>query len=152
MKIVMRTAEFMAMSQQAETEVARDNNSHSQQSEFSYQYQLGERRGRVYTLGVRADPSLNAVESFAVVLFFQLPDGTRIPVVRVDDSPHDDGHGQDIHVDRYDRELGVEVREYRDDITGWEDAADFVEENWKLFADRYYERHEDKRRLDSANV
>ncbi len=91
------------------------------------------------------------MESFAAILFFQLGDGTRVPVARVDNSSHDDGEDGDIHIDRYDRSIGAEVKEYDHDISGWEDGADYLEENWKGLADRYHRNHGQELRRDGAN-
>ena len=42
---------------------------------------------------------MNEVESFAVILFFSLEDGTRVEVIKIDDSEHD-GVNEDAHIDR----------------------------------------------------
>lgn len=123
-----------------------------QHSVFNYSYELESRRGRIYTIGVRADPGLNNVESFAVVLFFQREDGVRVTVVRVDNSAHDDGVEDDIHVDRFDRSLGSDIKQYQAEINDVYDAEEFIRRNWKQFADRYYESHEDQLREDGANA
>lgn len=123
-----------------------------QHSAFNYSYELESRRGRIYTIGVRAEPNINNPESFAVILFFQREDGVRVTVVRVDNSPHDDGVTGDIHVDRFDRSVGSSIKEYDHDIDDVYDAEDFVRRNWKVFADRYYESHKDEPRDDGANV
>lgn len=123
-----------------------------QHSDFTILYEVGRRRGRGYNIGVRVDPSLNNVKSFAVVLFFQSDDGTRVPVVRVDDSSHGDGVEKDAHVDRYDRSASSAVKEYDASIESWEDGIDYIEDNWKLFSDRYHDYHGETLRADGANL
>ena len=120
------------------------------QSEFAYQYSKDARRGVQHNIGVRADPNLNNVESFAVILFFQLEDGTRVQVAKVDDSSHDGE--QDIHVDRYYRALDAEVKDFDVDIEDPFEAERYLKQNWKQFADRYYESHGLEPREDGANI
>jgi len=92
---------------------------------------------------------MNNVESFAVILFFQLADGTRVEVAKVDDSPHKEGA---IHVDRYYREIGAEVKDFDVDIDGWVDAEDHLRENAQRLARRYHENHEMEVRGDGKNA
>lgn len=101
-----------------------------------------------YSIGVRLDPSMNNVESFAIVLFFQLSDGTRVEVAKVDNSPHDEG---DIHVDRYYREVGAEVKNFDASISDWTDAEEHLKDNWKRFARLYDDHHGRAVRRDGVN-
>ncbi|PSP57267.1 hypothetical protein BRC72_09545 [Halobacteriales archaeon QH_7_66_36] len=119
-------------------------------SEFAYQYSTDKRRGVQYNIGVRADPSLNDVESFATILFFQLGDGTRVQVAKVDDSPHEGE--QDIHVDRYYRAPDAEVKDFDVDIEDPFEAERYLKQNWKQFVDRYYESHGLEPREDGVNI
>jgi hypothetical protein len=120
------------------------------QSEFTYDYPLDKRREIEYSIGVRHDPSMNNVESFAAVLFFNLRDGTCVEVAKVDNSQHD-GEA-DIHIDRYYREVGANIKQFDPDIEGWEDAEAYLIDNWKELADRYYENHGGEPRADGANI
>ena len=120
------------------------------QSEFTYLYSAGSRRDVQYSIGVRADPNLNNVESFAAILFFELEDGTRVQVAKVDDSSHEGE--QDIHVDRYYRDLKTDAKEFNVDIDGYVQADERLEDKWKQFVDRYYENHGHEPRDDGANI
>ena len=123
------------------------------QSTFTYKYSVGSRRGTKYEIGVRHDPNMNEVESFAVILFFSLEDGTRVEVIKIDDSEHD-GVNEDAHVDRYYRELEADVKDFDpdEDIDKWVDAEDYVKDDWKEFADRYFRNHGGGPRADRVNV
>lgn len=121
-----------------------------QQSEFVYQYELTpEIRGTAHSIGVRTDPSINNVESFAVILFFQERDGTRVEVAKIDDSTHDEG---DIHIDRYYRECGAEVKKFDTSIGDYIEAEAYMKENWQRFARLYNKHHGKKVRADGANA
>lgn len=72
------------------------------QSKFTYLYSAGTHRGIELQIGARADPNPNNIESFAVVLLFELEDGT-VEVAKVDNSEYEEST---IHVDRYYREVG----------------------------------------------
>ena len=120
------------------------------QSEFTYDYPVGERRSIEYRIGVRHDPSINNVESFAAILFFNLRDGSRVEVAKVDDSQHEGE--DDIHIDRYYRADGARVQQFDTDIEEWEDAEEYLKENWRNLADRYYDNHGGEPRADGANI
>ena len=118
-------------------------------SEFAYSYNLTPKiRGRVFSIGVRADPSLNTVKSFAVILFFRRRDGRRIEVAKVDTAPHDAGR---IHIDRYYRELGADIKQFDTGIDDWVDAEAYLKANWQRFARQYCDNHGSKLRADGAN-
>ena len=119
------------------------------QSEFSYLYETGTFRGTAYSIGVRADPSTNDVESFAAILFFELADGTRVEVAKVDDSPHGAG---DIHVDRYYREVRAEIKDFDVSIRDLWDADEYLKNNWERFARLYDDHHGKGVRADGANA
>lgn len=120
------------------------------QSGFYYTYTATERRGINYIIGVRLDPDVNTVESFAVILFFRLADGTDVEVCKVDNSPHE---GEpDIHVDRYYREEDADVKEFDVGIESWHDAEEYLFENAERFADKYYDNHGGEPRDDGRNV
>lgn len=80
---------------------------------FTYWHELGRYRERTYYLGIRADPSLNDVQSFAVVLYYERPEGGSVEVAKIDNSSHDEG---DIHVDRYYRELSAPRKDFDADF------------------------------------
>ena len=108
------------------------------QSEFKYLYEVGDLRGIVFQIGVRADPSPNNVDSFAAILFFELADGTIVEVAKVDDSEHKEG---EIHVDRFYREVSADVQDFDVPIYGIWEADEYLEENWERFARMYLDNH-----------
>ncbi len=113
------------------------------QSEFAYVYPAGEHRNIEFQIGVRADPSISEVDSFAAILFFQLRDGTRVEVAKLDNIEHEEGT---IHIDRYYREIGAEIKDFSinvDDVWG---ADEYLEENWKRFAQVYLNNHGEQQR------
>jgi hypothetical protein len=120
------------------------------QSDFYYTYTATERRGITYIIGVRLDPDPNTVESFAAILFFRLDDGTDIEVCKVDNSQHEGE--QDIHADRYYREVGADIKDFDIDIEDWHDAEDYLSANADRFADTYYDNHGTEPREDGKNI
>lgn len=120
------------------------------QSDFSYTYTATERRGINYIIGVRLDPNANNVESFAVILFFRLPEGTDVEVCKVDNSQHEGE--QNIHVDRYYREEGAEIKDFNVDLGDWHGAEEYLCENADKFVDTYYDNHGGGPRDDGKNV
>lgn len=105
----------------------------------------------MYNIGVRLDPSINNVQSFATILFFQLGDGIRVPIARVNNSSHDDGEDGDIHIDRFDRTESADIKEYDHEISGWAGGEQYLTENWEALADRYFDNHGHGLREDGAN-
>jgi hypothetical protein len=85
----------------------------SNQSEFAYVYPAGKHRGIEFQIGVRADPSINEHDSFAAILFFQLRDGTRVEVAKVDNAEQEEGT---IHIDRYYREVGADIKDFSSEL------------------------------------
>lgn len=119
------------------------------QSAFTYQYELSsDFRGTAYSIGVRTDPSINQVESFAVILFFEKRDGTRVEIAKVDNSDHEEG---EIHIDRYYREIGAKIKTFDTSIQYYYDGEAYLRENWQRFARLYEEHHGMDVRNDSAN-
>lgn len=118
------------------------------QSEFTYQYDAGTFRGTEYSIGARLNPSINNVESFAIILSYELDDGTVVEVAKVDDSPHEAG---DIHIDRYYREIGAKIKDFSADIDDWTDAEEHLMDNWRRFARLYHDNHGRGLRTDGAN-
>lgn len=106
--------------------------------DFAYQYELGQIRSTVFHIGVRADPDLQDVESFAAVLFFRLEDGTVVEAAKVDNAKHDEGT---IHVDRYYRESSACDKDFDTDIEDVYDADEYLEDNWRHFAQTYLQNH-----------
>lgn len=107
-------------------------------TEFDYTYEIEKYRQRNYQIGVRADPSFNDVDSFAVVLFFRRGDGELVPVAKVDNVEHEEGR---IHIDRHYREQSAQTKDFDIDVTSWDEAEEFLLERWRQFADRYEENH-----------
>lgn len=64
-------------------------------AKFDYLHEAGTMRDLVFQVGVRADPTLNNVNSFAAILFFQKSNGDVVEVAKIDNSEHDDG---EIHI------------------------------------------------------
>lgn len=107
-------------------------------SSFTYVYGVGRVRDTIFHVGARHSPSPDDVQSFAVVLFFELADGTRIEVAKVDDAEHEAGT---VHVDRYYRAAGADDKDF--DV-GFEDcweAETYVRANWRRFARTYIDNH-----------
>lgn len=119
------------------------------ESTFTYVYDLGKIRDKTIQIGARHTPSTNNVESFAVVLFFELSDGTRVEVAKVDDTEHDDGK---IHVDKYYRESGSDIKNFDVDISDCWEAEQMLTENWRHMARTYLDNYGGKPRDDGANV
>lgn len=107
-------------------------------TDFTYRYGPGVYNGREYHIGVRTDPSLFQPRSFAVVLFYERPDGTTVEVAKIDNSSHAEG---DIHVDRYYRERGAPRKDFDVDISTLPEAERYLRENWRRFAILYDRTH-----------
>lgn len=89
-------------------------------------------------IGVRADPTLNDVKSFAAVLFYEQVDGERVEIAKIDNAEHDEGT---IHFDRYYRAEGAKRKDFDVDVDSVFEAEDHLEENWQRYARLYYENH-----------
>jgi hypothetical protein len=109
-------------------------------SSFAYRYDVGTLYGRVYQIGVRADPSLNDIESFAAVLFYETADGDRTEIARIDDTSHEHGEG-DIHLDKLYREHGADRKDHGIDVAGPFEADHYLSERWETFAQQYETTH-----------
>jgi hypothetical protein len=120
------------------------------QSELTYDYPVDADVPVELRIGVRHDPSINNVESFAAILFFAIRDGTRVEVAKIDDSDHG-VDGDSIHLDRYYREVGAEVKDYDIEVGGWDDAEKFLGENAQSFVTTYLQNHGEGRRTDGQN-
>lgn len=107
-------------------------------SRFAYVYDVGVYRGRTYQIGVRAEPSLDAISSFAAILFFERWDGERVEVAKIDNAEHDEGR---IHFDRYYRAEGTDAKDFDVDIGSVWEAEDHLEANWLHYARTYEENH-----------
>lgn len=105
---------------------------------FAYNYEVGTYRSRTYQIGVRIDPSLNDIQSFAVVLFYESSDDNRIEIAKVDDTEHEEGT---IHFDRYYREGEAETKDFEVEVHSVFEAEDLLEENWRWYARCYEENH-----------
>jgi len=107
-------------------------------SDFEYLYEVGRIRSTVFQIGTRADPSVNNPESFAVILFFELSNGTVVEVAKVDNAEHDEGT---VHVDRYYRDVGADIKDFNVDVDGlWEGEA-YLEQHWQQFAQTHLDNH-----------
>jgi hypothetical protein len=118
-------------------------------SDFSYIYGWETVRDVQFQIAARHTPSTNNVNSFAVILFFELPDGTRVQVVKVDDTEHDEG---EIHADKYYREVGAEFKDFGVDIEDCWEAEDWIQENSLHFCQTYLANHGEQPREDDANI
>lgn len=107
-------------------------------AEFTYVYDVGECYGRTYQIGVRAEPNLSNVDSFAVLLFFERDDGSRIEVAKIDNSEHEEGK---IHLDRYYRREGADRKDFEIDVDSVFEAEDHFDENWRHYARTYQGNH-----------
>jgi len=107
-------------------------------SDFEYLCEVGRVRSTVFQIGARADPSVNQPESFAVILFFELSDGTVVEVAKVDNAEHEEGT---IHIDRYYRDVDADIKDFDVDIDGlWEGEA-YLEQHWQQFAQTHLDNH-----------
>lgn len=105
---------------------------------FNYQHEAGMVRGVVFQIGVRAEPDLHNVLSFAVILFIPKEDGSIVEVAKVDNAEHDEGT---IHIDRYYREVGADVKNFEIDVDSVWEADKYIEDHWDQFARKYLENH-----------
>jgi len=87
---------------------------------------------------VRADLTLNNVESFAVVLFYERGNGERIEVAKIDNAEHEEGK---IHFDRYYREEGTTRKDFDINVETVFEAEDHLGDNWRRYARLYEENH-----------
>lgn len=120
------------------------------QSEFTYTYPMEKLRGITYRIGIRHDPNQQNIQSFAAILYFPLKDGTRVEVAKVDNSPHPGK--QDIHVDRYYREVGANIKEFNTNIGNAIEAENYLKDNWRKFANKYFQNYGSKPRPDGKNI
>jgi hypothetical protein len=107
---------------------------------ISFSYELGQYRQNKYQLHVRVNPSLDDPQDFAVTIYYRRRDGETVNIARIDNS---DVHDGEIHLDRDYREDDAERKDYDIDVESWEEAADFLEERWRKFAD-IHERNNDE--------
>lgn len=98
-----------------------------------YEAQVGRIRDRRYFLRVSAEPSLNDVRSFAVVLYYR--DSTLEQTVQVAciDTSHGYTHIDKLYAERQETEP-LEV-----DVWG---AYDHLESNWRRYARLHRSNHE----------
>lgn len=108
------------------------------QSKFTYVYDMGRVKNVKFQIGARHDPNPNNVVSFAVILFFELQDGTRIEVAKIDNIEHSEG---EIHLDRYYRERGAEIKDFEIEVEDCWEAEKYIVDNWKHFASTYLQNH-----------
>lgn len=118
-------------------------------SDVTYDYDVGRKRGTIFRIAARHTPNTNCVESFAVILYFPLSDGTWVEVAKVDDTEHDEG---EIHVDRYYRELDADIKSFAVDVDGCWEAEKYLSDHWGHMARTYLDNHGRKPRADGCNV
>ncbi len=118
------------------------------QSEFSYEYDATRVQDVQLQIGARHTPSTDNPESWAVILFFQLPDGTRVEVAKIDNSEHDEGT---IHIDQYYREIGAEVKHFGLNVNDCWEAENHLSERALRFGQTYLQNHGKKPREDKIN-
>jgi hypothetical protein len=107
-------------------------------STFTYRHNVGTYRGQEFQIGVRVEPNLNIVESFAVVLFYELSEAEHIEIAKIDDSEHEEGA---IHFDRYYRADNAESKDFDIEVDSVFEAETFLEENWRRYARLYEQNH-----------
>lgn len=105
---------------------------------FDYYHNVGAYRGQEFYLGVRAQPNLNAVESFAVVLFYERSQGDYVEIAKIDNSEHREGT---VHFDRYYRTEDAERKDFSVEADSVFEAEDLLEENWRRYVRLYDENH-----------
>ncbi|GAA0512316.1 hypothetical protein SAMN04488066_104152 [Halorubrum aquaticum] len=110
----------------------------TRQSDFEYVYEADRVGGVVFQIGARADPSTNNPESFAAILFFELADGSRIEVAKVDNAEHDEG---EIHLDRFYREIGADIKDFEVPISNLWEAEDHLNEHARTYGQTYLKNH-----------
>ena len=103
---------------------------------FDYSYEVGSLYGRAYQIGVRADPDLNDIHSFAAVLFYETGSGERTEIARIDDSEHENA-AQAVHIDRLYREPAARTKEYDIDVSEPFEADAYLSRRWERFAQQY---------------
>jgi hypothetical protein len=107
-------------------------------STFTYYHNVGTYRGQEFHIGVRAEPNLNSVKSFAVVLFYESSKGEHVEIAKIDNSEHEEGM---IHFDRYYRVESAETKDFGIEVDSVFEAEDLLEENWRRYAKLYEENH-----------
>ena len=97
----------------------------------NYGYPLGFYRDRKFSIEVRVSPSFATVDDFAVTVYYTRPDGTGVPVARVDQA-----HGY-THFDRLYR------RDQPKDPIDWDyiEAEEELSTNWRRYAESYADAH-----------
>lgn len=102
----------------------------------NYSYEVGKYRERPIQIGVRAEPSLDSPESWAVFLYFEDTEGERTHIARVDTS-----HGE-IHLDRLYRESMAETKRFDVEISAPHEAEAFLRNKWQSFCQIYADNYE----------
>jgi hypothetical protein len=107
-------------------------------STFIYSHNVGTYRGYEFQIGVRAEPNLNVVESFAVVLFYEPFEEEYVEIAKIDNSEHEEGA---VHFDRYYRTESAETKDFGIEVDSVFEAEDILEENWRRYVRLYEENH-----------
>lgn len=112
---------------------------------FTYSYEYGTVRETTLFIGARLDPSIDDVDDFAILLFFELPSGEVVHVAKIDNTDRHDG---EIHIHRNYREETRRVRDFDIDVETWHEAEDLIAANAERWAIRYLDVHGRKKRTD----
>lgn len=105
---------------------------------FTYSYEYSTVRDTPLFIGARLDPTIDDVENFAIILFFERPSGQVVHVAKIDNTDHHDGN---IHIHRNYREKGRPVRDFDIDVENWHEAEEHLLANGERWAIRYVDTH-----------
>jgi hypothetical protein len=107
-------------------------------AKFDYLHEAGKMREFVFQVGVRADPTLDNINSFAAILFFQKSNGEIVEVAKIDNTEHADG---EIHIDRYYREQDADDKDFTVDVDDVWEADKHLKDNWQHYARTFLDNH-----------
>lgn len=113
--------------------------------EFDYHYSLSPTLyDREYQIGVRLQTDgRGRVDDFAALLFWVRSDGQVVEVARIDDRDHPQDDRLGPHIHRWYREQSRHVRDYDIPVSEFEDAEDYLVEQFERFARQYQTTHDD---------
>jgi len=113
--------------------------------EFDYHYSLSPAvYDREYQIGVRLETDgRDGVADFATLLFWVRSDGRVVEVARIDDRDHPQDDLSGPHIHRWYREQSRHVRDYDIPVSKFEDAEEYLVENFERFAQQYQTTHGD---------
>lgn len=113
--------------------------------EFDYHYSLSPAvYDREYQIGVRLETDgRDGVADFAALLFWVRSDGRVVEVARIDDRDHPQDDLSGPHIHRWYREQSRHVRDYDILVSKFEDAEEYLVENFQQFVQQYQTTHGD---------